>query len=41
MDLLILFGVMLPMPLIIIGTYILIHRRRAHHARHKRRKIKL
>ena len=41
MDILILLAAMIPIPLIIIGTYLLIHRRRQHAARHKRRKIHL
>jgi hypothetical protein len=41
MDMLILLGAMLPMPIIIIGTYLWVHHRRSRHDRGKRRKIQL
>lgn len=41
MDSLILLASMIPIPLIIIGIYLLLRRRRQHSVRHKRRKIRL
>ena len=41
MDLVLMLAAMLPMPLIIIGAYLYILKRRQHSNRHRRRKIRL
>ena len=41
MDLILMLAAMLPMPLIIIGAYLYILKRRQHSSRHRRRKIRL
>ena len=41
MDILIMLAAMVVISLIIIGTYLVVHRRRQHVARHKHRKIRL